>query len=77
MLIISNGYLCLLIVRLLLSIVLAFKHILLNVFFSWCFMHATYHKIKAKSSKSVGDIDEGIRKSRNMALRVILQGVIL
>jgi len=45
--------------------------------FYWYFMHATYHRIIAKSSKYVGDVDEGIRKPRNMALRVMLRGVIL
>jgi hypothetical protein len=78
MLIISNGYLRLLIVPLLLPIMRAFRHILLKVFYSWYFMHATYHMIKAKSSKYVGDVDEGIMITpRNMALRVILQGVTL
>jgi len=62
----------------LLSIVRAFKHVLLNVFLSWYFMHTTYHIIRAKSSKYVGDVDEGIRVTpRNMALRVILEVVIL
>jgi hypothetical protein len=74
----KNGYLRLLIIPLLLSIVPAFKHILLKVFFPWYFMHATYHMIKAKGSKYVGDVDEGTGITpRNMALRVILEGVIL
>jgi hypothetical protein len=61
----------------LLSIVSVFKHILLNVFFPSYFMHATYHMIKAKSSKYIGDVDEGISITpHNVALRVILQGVI-
>jgi len=77
MLIVSNSYLRLLIVLLLLSIVRAFKHILLKVFFPWYFMHATYHMIKAISNKYVGDVDEGIRiTAPNMDLRVILHGFI-
>jgi hypothetical protein len=78
MLIISNGYLRLLTVPLLLSIERALENILLEVFFPWYFIHATYHMTKAESSKYDGDGDEGIWITpRNMALRVILQGVIL
>jgi len=45
----SNGYLRLRIVHLLLSIVSAFKHILLNVFFPCYFMHSSYRMIKANT----------------------------